>query len=673
MDIKFGNPSWRNFYEALGVDLRKDANDAGWVECECPFHPYKNHDKKYGAVNLRNGHYKCWAPDCQDAYRKQLGYSLDTQILTAREFLILHEHLSPQEAKFRVDDYIASLDEKEINTSTFDKVYRPKKEWTELAKEAEKNLSPDLLIVQEYMQSRNLKLETLKRFKVGYIPEDGDIPEYLLLPYYYKGAVVSARCRTIDGRKSTPRGSYQCLYNIEHALRSGSKTLIVVEGETDCLYLSQLLVENGIAIPVVGTPGALFKKEWSRDIAQFTKIICVPQDDDAAQGLVKQLKKVADKKLEVIVLPWEPLSTGKDIVDFCSQHNHDVIVSLIGNESSSMMRRSYSGTEFVKLAEVEVPYLIPHLIERGTKSLIIGEPKTYKTWIAMQLMDSVVNKRPFLGIENWTPKDDGLKAMLVEEEGSYHRMADRLQKVTLGENLDRFNIIHRQNIRMDDPKEFLALVEDVKKFQPDVLIFDPYVLLHSQDENSASGTSIVMSAFNKLLAIFPQMAIVIIHHATKGNNKSPRGSSALPGSVDEMLYVSRSDVGVITLELRGRDLVEGDNDKIALQFNKQTFRHEPLGIKIKSKEEQECEEAMASPLNDTLKKQIVRFLEKTELDLIPHQDMVKAFGNIASHVTIRKALDELVLEGKIKCLGETGRGKKKAYSLPTYLTEEPNV
>lgn len=660
MKIQFGNhTTWRTFYSEYGLEISEEPNESGWIECNCPIHPHNDKKKKYAAINVYSGNFKCWGADCQSNYREKLGYNLESQVLTPREFLIVVHDVDKDEAHRRVQEFIENIDPTILDVCTWDKVYRPNKEWQEEALLAASKLDESLDIVQEYIKSRGLRFETLQQFKIGYVE---DAEEFLTLPYFYNGAVVGFKCRTIDGRKTNPKGSYSCLYNMDNAINSASKIVIVVEGETDCLYLTQTLQDNNLSIPVIATPGALFKKEWERDLRQFKKIICIPQADDAAEGLVKGLKKALPKKLEILSLPWKPLTWGKDVCDFCRQHDVQILLDLIGNETIKEEKRVYTGDEFILLSDIDVPYLVPHLIERNTKVFIVGEPKTYKTWIALQLMDSLVNKTPFLGIDQWTPILDNLRVMLIEEEGARHRMGARLKKVTNGNGVDRIRVIHRQSVLVDEANQFLKLVEDIREFMPDLLIFDPFVMLHTQDENSASGTNIVMTAFNKLLTIFPQMAIVVIHHAPKANTRGIRGSSNIFGSIDELISVTRNSTGLIELELRGRDLVDGDYDSVMLRFNTEIGKHEPLNIDVITTQAEE--DSMGRPLshrNRLIKAIVDRIKKKPDIEL-HHSKLVASLSGIASGPTVTSAIQYLLdKEILIQNAGSGGKGRPKIY------------
>lgn len=78
------------------------------------------------------------------------------------------------------------------------------------------------------------------------------------------------------------------------------------------------------------------------------------------------------------------------------------------------------------------------------------------------------------------------------------------------------------------------LIEFVQKFQPDVLILDPFVELHVAEENDNTAVRGVMAHFRQL-AITHNMGVVILHHARKGagtpgDPESLRGASSIVGA-----------------------------------------------------------------------------------------------------------------------------------------------
>jgi hypothetical protein len=669
--------SWKDFYETFGIDVSSEENHGGWISINCPVHPHDDHGKKAG-VNIYSGNFRCFNTECSDKYKTKLHKRPDSEAITAREFLIYAYNFSSDEAYFAVQTFRQSLPEETKQTDRFVKSYRANPEWQKEIEEAQSLLNPNSDIVREYCESKGIKFDTLLKTGAGLFHQDE--MEILLFPYYLDKSVVGIRARNISGDKTSAKGSYSCPYNLDYALSTGAKTCIVVEGESDCLFLQQILWENARNIPVISTPGAYFKSDWKRYLQPFNRIIAVPQYDDAATKLIADLRRNFQQKLEIISMPWSPVSKGKDVVDFCKQHDPEKLLQLIGTDDN-VRKRVLDGNEMIEMGQVETPYLIPGLIERGTKTLIVGEPKTYKTFIALQLMDSIVNQTPFMGMEQWTPNISGMKAMLVEEEGSYHRMGQRLEKVTQGVGAENMIILHRQNIKLDDKDSFMHLCNDLLEHKPDILIFDPYASLHSQEENSATGTAITTEAMNNLLRLVPTMSIVIIHHSTKANPKSPRGSSALWGQMDELITVSRKDKRSITVDVRGRDLADDETvHELMFVFDGNTGKHAPFTLRkkeIKQPKEEEEEEVgkdfrFRNSLADRLKT-VFEFdphREFTQTEIIDKFDSNQGATVSAAYNTVKAALDELVESGFVSV---TGLGKRGSPRLYKYINQKAKV
>jgi hypothetical protein len=78
------------------------------------------------------------------------------------------------------------------------------------------------------------------------------------------------------------------------------------------------------------------------------------------------------------------------------------------------------------------------------------------------------------------------------------------------------------------------LEEFVLEFKPDVLILDPFVELHSAEENDNTAVRAVMARF-RAMAIQHNMSVVILHHSRKGagtpgDPDSLRGASSIVGA-----------------------------------------------------------------------------------------------------------------------------------------------
>jgi hypothetical protein len=445
--------------------------------------------------------------------------------------------------------------------------------------EAQERLHADLDIVREYAVSRGVTYETLQNFHIGYVPADPETgtAEHLAIPYTVNHRIVGIRGRSIDGRKGALKNSWMVPFNLDCLDTTSAQCAVLVEGETDALLTSQILQSHDRDIPVFGTPGVYFEDDWQRHFQQFRRIILVPQADRASQTLIRDaLQVLGPRALSIAQLRWQPKQWGKDIADFVIQNGDEALLEALALPAPQRITpRLLNGPALLEATQDPVEWVIPELLERGTKTLLVGQPKSTKTFVALQLASSTVNQTPLLGIQPWTPSQPGQRALLIEEEGSLHRLGQRVRTLEGAAPSPNLYFMHRQRIRVDDTGALANLKHDIATIKPDLLVIDPYAEIHNQDENTVQGTQVVLDALNQLLDTHPDMALVIVHHAGKAI-EGPRGSSALFGAVDTLIEVLFDQATQeMRLRIKGRELPPGFDEDLRFLFDGDTARHRP--------------------------------------------------------------------------------------------------
>jgi hypothetical protein len=660
--VKQEQSAWRIFYENyLGIELPK-ANDDGWVNFNCRLPWHDNDQDAHAAVNLKSGNYRCLKSSCAAEARKELGKSDTSQIITPAEFLQLTQGFDAWEAQRIIADISKGI-QLEDEAKPDKSLLALPKEVVELVWESQEALEQNNDLVREYCDSRGLKFETLKEAGVGYI-ENFKGHECLTFPYYAGEQLVALRLRSWHGTyKRFVKGSSQALFLGDHLEHAESRTVVIVEGETDTLVTRQMLNAYAYShIPVVGVPGTGFRHEWLRHFQEYTRILAIPQSDrPSQQTLLGHLRAAFGSRLEVVQIPWPAnIYGGNDISDFyrAAPNLIDDFVQLLGLSAGDLERTKYV-LEFDDLEEAserETEWIIPNLIERGTKTLIVGEPKTHKTWIAINMMYAVSRAEAFLGYEKWRP-DQPLSAMLIEEEGPTNRLGQRVKKVFGGKPEGSVSVIHRQGVKLDQPESFARLRQEVLRRKPDLIIFDPYASIHNQDENTVQGTQVVQDAINEILRVLPTCAVVVLHHTPKGAD-GPRGSGALWGAVDGMLRVSKPDVDKIIIKVDERDLPDEHEGGMEFNFDGSTGRFSTSGgvvISAKSK-------VIATEIDAEPSQKIVEYIRsRDDVEWVNRDDIVSACEMTSN--TFRRYIRGLIREGYVDERGEGTRGHPKEYKL----------
>lgn len=204
----------------------------------------------------------------------------------------------------------------------------------------------------------------------------------------------------------------------------------------------------------------------------------------------------------------------------------------------------------------EQRWLIRGLWASQGVGLIGGSPKCGKSWLGLEMAVSLASGTPCLG--RFQPAARG-RALLYMAEDATPDVRARLEslcrhhQVAL-EALDIF-VITAHSLRVDRPADQHRLTATVASTRPDLLLLDPLVRLHRQDENSSADMSALLGFLRQLQRQL-QTAVALVHHARKNGaagqlGQALRGSSDLHAFGDSNLYLSRTrDSLKLTVEHR---------------------------------------------------------------------------------------------------------------------------
>ena len=203
----------------------------------------------------------------------------------------------------------------------------------------------------------------------------------------------------------------------------------------------------------------------------------------------------------------------------------------------------------------EQRWLIQDLWTRHAAGILGGQPKSYKTFLGIDFAVSVASGTPALG--HFPVKATGPVLVYLAEDALVHVRA-RIEGLCQHRCLDisglNLAIITSPVLRLDTTGDQERLRQTVRRFQPRLLVLDPFVRLHSRDENSSSEISWLLSYFRDLQRTF-DLAIILTHHMAKKHRSQPgqalRGSSDFHAWSDSSAYLARrGDLITLTIEHR---------------------------------------------------------------------------------------------------------------------------
>jgi AAA domain len=215
------------------------------------------------------------------------------------------------------------------------------------------------------------------------------------------------------------------------------------------------------------------------------------------------------------------------------------------------------------------PWLIDQLWTAQAVGIIGGAPKSYKTWLALEMAVAVASGSPCLSTFA-VPTPGPVLLYAAEESQSALRL--RLESLVQHHRLPLagldLRVITADSLRLDCTTDQQRLAATLLLHRPLLLILDPLVRLHAIDENAA-GEIAALLGYLRRLQRQSGAAIALVHHSRKqvsasgGAGYSLRGSSDLYAWVDSFLYLRRqhgqlllstehrsaSGAGPLTLEL----------------------------------------------------------------------------------------------------------------------------
>jgi hypothetical protein len=196
------------------------------------------------------------------------------------------------------------------------------------------------------------------------------------------------------------------------------------------------------------------------------------------------------------------------------------------------------------LADPQAQWLVEGLWSDQAVGILGGEPKSCKSFLALDIALSVAAGRPCLR-QFAVPRAGPV--LLFPAEDSLPVVRQRLEGIAAAAQVPfaslPIQVITAPTLRLDTPADRQRLANTVQQLQPTLLVLDPLIRLHRVDENDATQIAALLSFLRQLQRQF-KLAVLLVHHARKDSNGSRpgqalRGSSELHGWGDSNLYLRR--------------------------------------------------------------------------------------------------------------------------------------
>jgi AAA domain-containing protein len=180
-------------------------------------------------------------------------------------------------------------------------------------------------------------------------------------------------------------------------------------------------------------------------------------------------------------------------------------------------------------------WLIDSLWPQRGVGTIGGLPKSYKSWMGLDVAISVASGTPCL---DTFPVTDPGGVLLYMAEDAAPLVKARLLGICRHRGLALaplpIGVITAPSVRLDLPPDQRRLAETVRRAAPRLLVLDPFVRLHHINENQAGEVAAILG-YLRALQRAHDLAVVVVHHARK--NGGATGGLSLRGSGDFFAWV----------------------------------------------------------------------------------------------------------------------------------------
>lgn len=288
-------------------------------------------------------------------------------------------------------------------------------------------------------------------------------------------------------------------------------------------------------------------------------------------------------------------------------------------------------------AEGEERWLVERLWGEEAVGVVGGAPKCAKSWLSLELALAVASGTPCLGVFRVTRAGP---ALLLAAEDSPRQVRERMEGLAKVrgvrfEELD-VNLIVETRLRLEHPIDQRRVTAVLERFRPRLLVLDPFIRLHSVDENSASEISNVLAQLRAWQRTF-RVAILVVHHTRKVNGGAPgqslRGSSDFHAWGDSNLYLKRKDDELL-LTMEHRAAAPGSPVRLKLSAD-----GEPPHLEVIGDAEMESSERV-----DDLPERIITLIART--DRPPTQETIRTVLSVRNQ-TLTATLRILQKQGRL--------------------------
>lgn len=339
------------------------------------------------------------------------------------------------------------------------------------------------------------------------------------------------------------------LTNVAVAIEAGLP-VFGAEGEKDA--------DSITALALCGTTSAMGAGKFTTEQAESLRGAVVrwfiDNDEPGRKHGQDVAQKCAGKVASFKILT--PPALHKDVTDWIEAGATREDIERLAEETPEWKRdastidrtRAMSASDFLSLDIPPAKWLITGHLPEQAIGYVVGLPKVFKSFYALDFAFAVANGAAFLGrFESGAPLKER-RVLLVQFESSMPSFQGRVRAAAQRHGAaPGLHVLSNVPIVLEDQASRERVERELEAVRPELLILDPLAAMTTGDENSATEMGVVVRTLRAWRDTYG-CAILTVHHANKakqeGNGRAGlkmRGSTALYASSEATISIERPD------------------------------------------------------------------------------------------------------------------------------------
>lgn len=226
----------------------------------------------------------------------------------------------------------------------------------------------------------------------------------------------------------------------------------------------------------------------------------------------------------------------------------------------------WTGTDFLQ-SQLELEFLVDEIWPKGESLLLLGSSGVGKSLFTLDIAFSLAGVSPGKYLNKFDVHGEH-KILFIQSENSKRGMITRVKKMMAcpGSQLANLNNIMAPKENNDcrlfgdimDKQFYDKFDRYINKFQPSVIVVDPLISYHGNNENENSEMRKSLDKFSRICIKYG-LSMLLVHHSGKVDSKmNARGASAICDWAENIVELKKDNGNFKLIHAKARNTPQID-------------------------------------------------------------------------------------------------------------------